>query len=165
MSNKLVSNIGLIGGIGLLGYGVFAYIKRQKKLLEDFEYKILGGKILSVDFDNVSLELRIQFINKSDVEIVVNSFDLDFSINDVQIGKLTDTDSFVVAAKGNSEIPMRIDFNPTIVLNNVLDIINISTESKDYFFSAKGSADIRSSFIKTKVPIDYVTSWNEIMSN
>jgi LEA14-like dessication related protein len=165
MSNKLVSNIAFIGGIGLLGYGVYAYIQRQKKLLKDFDYKILGGKILSAELSNVSLELRIKFINKSDVEMVVNSFDLDFSFNDVVVGKLTDTDSFVIAAKGDSEIPMKIDFDPTIVLSNILDIINLSTQGGDFFFGVKGSADIRSSFIKTKVPIEFVTSWNEIMSN
>jgi LEA14-like dessication related protein len=165
MSNKLVSNIALIGGIGLLGYGVFAYIQRQKKLLKDFDYKILGGKILSIDFNNVSLELTIKFINKSDVEIVVNSFDLNFSFNDVEVGKLTNTDSFVIAAKGDSEIPMKIDFDPTIVLTNVLDIINITTQGGDFFFGVKGSANIRSSFIKAEVPLEFVKSWNEIMSN
>jgi LEA14-like dessication related protein len=164
MKNNVISTLALIGGIGLLSYGFYAYIRRQKQLLTDFEYKVLGVKILDANFDNVALELNIRFENKSEIEVVVNSFNLDFMINDIVVGKLTDTDSFVISAKDFSEIPMRIDFDPKLLTNNIIDIVNLTLEGQDVFFSAKGNANIKSSFVRTKVPIDFVTSWSEIIS-
>lgn len=164
MKNNVVSSLALIGGIGLLSYGFYAYIKRQKQLLADFNYKVLGGKIIDANFDNITLELNIRFDNKSEIEVVVNSFNLDFLINDIIVGKLTNADKFIISANNFSEIPMRIDFDPKLLTNNILDIVNLTLQGEDVFFSAKGSANIKSSFVSAKVPIDFVTSWGEIIS-
>ena len=93
MKNNVISTLALI-----LSYGFYAYIRRQKQLLTDFEYKVLGVKILDANFDNVALELNIRFENKSEIEVVVNSFNLDFMINDIVVGKLSDKDSFVICS-------------------------------------------------------------------
>ena len=44
----------ILGGVGLIGFAIYSYFKRQYDLITDFEWKVLDLK-----FDSVSVNLLI----------------------------------------------------------------------------------------------------------
>ena len=50
-----------IGGLTVLGVGVYSYLKKQKDLLMNFTWKIQGFKILKFTKDEVAIDLNILF--------------------------------------------------------------------------------------------------------
>ena len=159
MSNRLVSNIALFSGLGLLTYAIVSYSKRQKKLLENFDYEIVGGKLINLSFKEVEIELTFRFANNSDLEVVIKDFYIDIYINGTNVGFLSITEPFIIKAQGDNKVPIRATITPDINLSNILGVYAVGGKNyMDYSIQTLGYANIKSSFIQTKVPIDYTAT-------
>lgn len=71
----------IIGGVGLAGYGLYRYFKYQVDLAMKYDYKIKNFKYLGINGNDVKVSATIQITNKSDFQLIVNSFDLDLYYN------------------------------------------------------------------------------------
>jgi len=149
----MIRNIAIFGGLGIIGFGLYRYFKRQYDLLTDFEWKVI-----SLNFDQVSPNLLkgkivFRFTNKSDIEITISKFYMDLYLNNKYIGWIEDKSEFVIPAKGFSDIPIGFSVNPQLIISNVLDIISLSTKLKDAIFSFDGAATVRSGFVSTSIKL------------
>ena len=148
-----ITTIAILGGLGVIGFGLYKYFKKQVDLLTDFEWSVLN-----VSFDKVSPNLLkgkvvFRFTNKSDIEITITKFYLDLYLNNEYIGWLEDKNEFVIPARGFSDIPIGFSVNPQLVLGNVVDIVLLTAKLKDTIFSFDGAASVRSGFVSTSVKI------------
>lgn len=148
-----ITTIAILGGLGVIGFGLYKYFKKQVDLLTDFEWSVLN-----VSFDKVSPNLLkgkvvFRFTNKSDIEITITKFYLDLYLNNEYIGWLEDKSEFVIPARGFSDIPIGFSVNPQLVAKNVVDIVLLTTKLKDAIFSFDGAASVRSGFVSTSVKI------------
>ena len=165
MAKNTVSNIAFFSGLTLLVYGLYAYFSQQAKLLKNFSYNIIGGSINNISTDNLSVNLNINFVNKSAIEVSVLSFNLNFYMNGIACGTLLPVQPFVIAANSSSTIPITVNIDPSVISGNIIDIVTASSNLNNLLFVVQGTATIRSSFIVAKLPINYQTCYNELMSS
>lgn len=148
-----LTTVAILGGLGVIGFGLYRYVKKQVDLLSDFEWSVLN-----VSFDKVSPNLLkgkvvFRFTNKSDIEITITKFYLDLYLNNEYIGWLEDKTEFVIPARGFSDIPIGFSVNPQLVFKNAIDIVLLTTKLKDAIFSFDGAASVKSGFVSTSVKI------------
>jgi hypothetical protein len=71
----------IIGGLGILGFGLYKYFKTQADLLSKYEWKIAGIKILKFSLTSLVLNLKIRFTSKADLEAKIEKIYLDLFLN------------------------------------------------------------------------------------
>ena len=87
------------------------------------------------------------------MEITITKFYLDVYINGDRVGSIQDTNTFIIPAKGTTDIPLQFTIDPQYVLKNIVDIVSLSTKVKDAIISFYGYGQIKSGFISGTVPI------------
>lgn len=153
----------ILGGLGLLGFGVYKYFKTQASLLKDFTWKIVGFKIRKITLSELSLDVTFLFTSKADIEATISKLYLDLFLEDTNVGFLTEDKAFLIPAHGSANIPLFISINPQYVLKNLINVSLGIAKSKDISFRLKGYANIKSGFISTTLPIDYKTTIKEYL--
>jgi len=152
-----------LGGLGLLGTGLYLYFKKQSDLLSKFSYKIVGLKIKRITLAELSFDVILLFTNKSAIEAKVNRIYVDLFLEGKNVGYVTQSASFIIPANGSSNIPLSVSINPQSVLLNITDILLGTASKKDMNFSMKGFANIKSGFVSMTMPIEYQTSLKEYL--
>lgn len=152
-----------LGGISVLGYGLYKYFKTQSEILMNYDFKILGITVKKITLANLSMDLKIRFISKSDIEAKVNNIYLDLYLEDKNVGYIKEENPFIIPANGSSDITLFISINPQYVLKNITDILLGVGKSRDIKFKVDGFASIKSGFFKATLPIKYETSLKEYL--
>jgi len=152
-----------IGGLTVLGVGVYSYLKKQKDLLMNFTWKIQGFKILKFTKDEVAIDLNILFTSVSDVEAKIERLYLDLFLDGKNVGFVSENNPFIIPAKGSATIPLKISVNPRGLFNNLIDLTLGVFKNKDLMFAVNGFAKIKSGLFYTTLPIKYETSVKEYL--
>ena len=147
-----------IGGIGLIGYGIYRYYAIEKSLLENYDLQIVDIGFNGLSSNNVNMNLTAHFTSKADVTAKVSQLYIDVLINGQHVGTITNTAVFNIPAHGSVDIPMNLSFNPQIVVANALNILLSIASNKDMPVEMTGYAKIKSGFIGVSYPIDYKTT-------
>lgn len=153
----------LIAGLGVLSTGVYLYFKKQMDLISKFTWKISGFKINKISLTNLDINLNIKFTSIADLEAKINRVYLDLFLEGKNVGYVTETKSFIIPAKGTSDVPINISINPQYIFKNISDIVLGVAKDKDINFKIKGFADVKSGFFSTTLPIEYETSLKEYL--
>lgn len=148
----------IIGGIGLLGFGLYKYFKYQTKKLLDFDWSLSGIKINKFSLTELNLVLTIRLTSKADIEAKVEKLYLDLYLMGVRVGYVNEDKPFVIPARGSSDIPLNISISPQIIFKNIIDVTSGIGKNKDVMFKFDGFANIKSGFVSTTLPITYETS-------
>lgn len=164
MKKVTIVSVLVLGGVAAIGYAFYAYASRQAKLLQDYSYKILNFSIDTFDLQKIKGTISVLFGSKSDVEVVVQEFILDFYFNGKKVGYLEDNTEFIIPAKGMTTIPFQYTLNPQLVFTNAVDIVSYALRQKDASISVRGYAKLKSGFIGATLPISYDTTIKEILS-
>jgi LEA14-like dessication related protein len=152
MNLKPVIALGLMGG---LGYLAWRFYSRQKQLLEQYEVRPLGVKVIKWKPDVATVEFTVRITNKAAIEATVTSMYADVYLMDQFMGNLENSGGVVIPAHGSSDAKMQITFAPQQVLKNAVSAIGVLLQTKDIPYRLKGYAKIKSSFIAVSVPFDY----------
>jgi LEA14-like dessication related protein len=155
----------ILAGVGLFAYSIYAYVKKQKDLLEQFSYKITDFSLDTFNIQIIKGQIKVLFISLSDVEVTVQEFYLDFFFNGERVGYLEDVTAFIIPARGRTEIPFEYTLNPQLIFPNITDILSYTLKSKDASISVRGYATLKSGFVKATLPITYNTTIKEILSS
>ena len=164
MKRTLVSVL-VLGGVAGFGYALYAYAKKQASLLQDYTYRVVDFSIDTFELKKIKGSISVLFSSKSDVEVVVQNFILDFEFNGKKVGYLEDNTEFVIPAKGSTTIPFKFTLNPQLIFSNAVDIVSYALRQKDASISVKGFAKLKSGFISATIPISYNTTIKEILSD
>lgn len=151
----------ITGCLGVLGYAVYRYIMVQTALLKDFSYKIIGFNIQNISRTNLAFTLKIRFINQSSIEATVSKLYSDVFVEGKNIGFIVETKSFVIPAKGSSDIDLYFSVQLKEILTNFVDLLIAVATKKDLMFSLRGTAKVSSGFITATIPINFDSSVKE----
>ena len=162
---KSIVGFSILGGVAVFGYALYAYFKRQATLLQNYEYKIVDFKIDTFDLHKIKGSISVFFGSKSDVEVVIKQFLIDFYFNGKKIGYIEDNTPFVIPARGYTTIPLNFTLNPQLVISNAVDIVSYALNKKDAAISVRGFAKLKSGFVKATIPISYDTTIKEILAD
>jgi LEA14-like dessication related protein len=151
-------------GVGIFGYAIYKYFKKQTELLKDFAWQIASFRFTSVDLNLLKGVMSINFTNKSDVEIKITEAYMDFYFDGVNIGYFQDVQEFVIPAHDTTNIPFEFTLNPQIVIGNFTNLILYTTRQKDAAITVKGFVKVKSGFIKGTFPITYDTTLKQLLA-
>jgi hypothetical protein len=158
MSKKLVVGGVILGGVALIGFGIYKYFTKQVDLLKQFEYKVINFQINTLDPNLVKGTLTFRFTSISDLEFIINKFYMDFFFNGKNIGYIEDSvlenKPNIIPANGYSDITFDFTLNPQLVITNIADIIAFATSKKDGVIGLAGFVDVKSGFLSATVPIN-----------
>ena len=161
--NLLIGSV-ITLGLGMMGYAIYKYIKKQTELLYNFDWSIASFRFTSVTLNLIKGVMSINFTNKSDVEIKITEGYLDFYFNGINVGYFQDVQEFVIPAQNTTNIPFEFTLNPQLVITNFTDLALYTTRQKDAAISVKGYMKIKSGFIKGTFPITYDTTLKELLA-
>lgn len=153
----------IAGGLGLLGYGVYRYFKRQAEILSQFSWKIVSFKIKKFSLTEMSLDVVFMFTSQADIEATINKMYFDLFLEDVNVGFVKEEKSFIIPAKGSTTIPLIVSINPQYVLKNLINVSLGVAKKKDVKFKMSGYVNIKSGFISTTIPVEYETTIKEYL--
>jgi LEA14-like dessication related protein len=160
---KALKNFLIFSGIGVIGYAIYRYYKTQLDILQNFQYKVIGLKVVSIKKDNISLDITTRIINNSNVEAYVKEIFLDAYINDVKAGNINEVKDILVRANGFSNFSFRFSFNPQIILGNIINIVTLSVGTKDVMFKLDGYVKVEGKLIKATIPFSYTNNLKSLI--
>lgn len=153
MNWKPVIAITVLGG---LGYALYRYVAKQKKLLLDYDIKPIGVSIVpgsTLDVAKVNVTLRL--FNKAAIEATINKLYTDVYLNDVNVGYVENNNKVVIPARGYSDIQLQATFSIKLILKNITQLGLGSMSLKDTRYRLKGWANVSSGgFIGVTIPFD-----------
>jgi hypothetical protein len=153
----------LVGGVGLIGFALFKYFKTQIELAKNFDWKILGVKLTGFDMYDISGTVTLNFINNSDLEILVEDFYVEFYINGEYAGFVEETNPFLLAPKGTSTIKTNFSVSAGVLIENLNDSLAYLSREKDAFFDMRGTARVKTGFITVSIPVEFNTSLSQML--
>jgi hypothetical protein len=153
--NKTLKTILLVSGVGVVGYFIYNYYRKQLGLLENYDYKIIGFKIKNVAKNNLFFDVKTRFFNKSKIEATIEKIFIKIIVEGNDVGFLTENKPFLIPSQGSSDIDLQIAINPQDIAKNILGILFGGVQRKDVKFTMDGYANIRSGFVRTTLPIKY----------
>jgi LEA14-like dessication related protein len=81
----------IIGGFGVIGFALYRYFKAQVELALQYDYDIKNFNVISVEDNRVNVSVDFDITNKSNFEIMLNSYDLEFYYKDIPFGNSVST--------------------------------------------------------------------------
>jgi LEA14-like dessication related protein len=151
---------GSLAAVGL-GYALYRYVLLQSKLLQKYEYKIIGFKINKLKPTELSFNVKVRFTSKANIDAEIKKIYLDVYFEEKKVGYIIEEKPFIIPAKGSSDIELNYTFNPQYVVGNIIEILLGGAGKKDFNFGLEGYAKVKSGLIGATVPIKYKTTIKE----
>jgi len=148
----------ILGSVGLLGFGLWRYFKKQAEILKDFTWKIAGFKIIRFNINELAVDVTFLFSSSADVEATINKLYLDLYLDGKNVGFLNEVRKFIIPANGSTNIPIHLSVNPQSIFKNIIDLTLGAYKNKDLKFKLSGYVNIKSGILSTTIPVEYETS-------
>jgi hypothetical protein len=152
-----------VGGLSLLGFGLYKYFKTQADLLTKFTWKLQSFKIRKFSFEELAIDVTFLFTSVADLEAKVQKMYLDLYLEGKNVGYIMEEKEFIIPAHGSSSIPIFVSINPQAIFKNLIDFTLNIGKNKDVRFKMDGFASIKSGFVSTTLPIKYETTLKEYL--
>lgn len=167
---KLFIGIGLLGGIGTLGYGLYKYYMVQIAKAMNYCYKIKSYKINNFSMTNLSMNLGVLFRNQSEFDLDIYGYNITVYINDVKTAVLKSNSKTAIAHNDTTLINMQVDVNPQIIFSDTKKLAQIIlwsvTDTSKIIIRIEGTLSAGASFITVKdLPLKISMSMKEIMTD
>lgn len=158
---KVFIGVGLLG----LGFGVYQYYMTQALILEKWDYRVLGIKIISANLSRVEIQVDLEVTNDANISVTITDYYFDVLINGTKVGEVRNASVNQILNKngGKSFFPLNIVINTTsFISGNVLyglmeSIRNSKMTFKGYFGIKKGIIKFRN------IPFDETYKLREFM--
>jgi len=153
----------IISGLGVIGYALFRYYKKQIDFVKDIQYTISGLKIVNIAKEDVTLEIFLKVYNASNVEAKVTEIFLDVMMNGTKVGSINESSEFTIMPTKTTEVSYKFSFNPSLVIKNIVNILTLTVALKDVVIVADGYMKVKSGFLSTTVPFTYQNTLKNLL--
>jgi len=153
----------IVSGLGVIGYALFRYYKKQIDFVKDIQYTISGLKIVNIAKEDVTLEIFLKVYNASNVEAKVTEIFLDVIMNGTKVGSINESTEFTVKPTQTTEVSYKFSFNPSLVIKNIVNILTLTVALKDVVIVADGYMKVKSGFLSTTVPFTYQNTLKNLL--
>lgn len=150
--------------VAVLGVGGYLFYKSQIDKLYGMDYGFESVRFENIAFDNTVIDLKLRVTSDSTLEAEISDLDLDAYINGVKVGKIVDNRKIIIPAKGYSIVDIKVSINMDEVRMNGIAVLGDIWKNKDANLTLKGSAKVKTAFIKVPTKIDYTESIKYLMS-
>jgi LEA14-like dessication related protein len=153
----------IITGFGLIGFALYRYYQKQIDFLKNIQYSLKSVKILNVTKEEVSLEITQRIYNSSNVEATVTEMFLDLYLNEIKVGTIDESNSILILPTKSTDISYKINFEPQLILKNIVNLVTLAVSLKDMTIRAEGYVKVKSGFISTTLPFSYNNNLKSIL--
>ena len=153
----------IVSGLGVIGYALFRYYKKQIDFVKDIQYTISGLKIVNIAKEDVTLEIFLKVYNASNVEAKVTEIFLDVIMNGTKVGSINESTEFTIKPTQTTEVSYKFSFNPSLVIKNIVNILTVTVALKDVVIVADGYMKVKSGFLSTTVPFTYQNTLKNLL--
>ena len=153
----------IVSGLGVIGYALFRYYKKQIDFVKDIQYTISGLKIVNIAKEDVTLEIFLKVYNASNVEAKVTEIFLDVIMNGTKVGSINESTEFTIKPTQTTEVSYKFSFNPSLVIKNIVNILTLTVALKDVVIVADGYMKVKSGFLSTTVPFTYQNTLKNLL--
>ena len=158
---KIFVAVGLLG----VGFGVYQYYITQLKILEKWNYRITGGRLISANPTRVEIQVDIEVTNNSTIGLTITDYFFDVFLNGEKVAEVKNAsiNQILNANGGKSFFPLNIVINTAQFLrgNVLLGLIDSIKESK---LNLSGHFGIKKGFLRFKnIPINETFKLEEFM--
>jgi len=153
----------IISGLGVIGYALFRYYKKQIDFVKDIQYTISGLKIVNIAKEDVTLEIFLKVYNASNVEAKVTEIFLDVMMNGTKVGSINESSEFTIMPTKTTEVSYKFSFNPSLVIKNIVNILTLTVALKDVVIVADGYMKVKSGFLSTTIPSTYQNTLKNLL--
>lgn len=156
-----MKKIAAIAGLGIIGYALYRYYKKQMQFLEDITYEVVSVRPRQISRSNVSMDITVKAFNSSNVDATITQMYLDVMINGVKVGNVNEVKDIRLEPGKTTLVTFNFAFNPQLIGKNVVDLITSTITGKDVKIDITGYVRVRSAFISSSLPFSYSTSLKE----
>ena len=89
-------------------YKAYKYITRQAKLLEKWDYSILGVRLMGVTKDFLDLQIELELKNPSAVTLTVSEFTMDVFIDGIKVGNTAKQGQYSIPKYGSDVLTFNV---------------------------------------------------------
>lgn len=153
---KILVTAGLLGGVGIFGYAIYNFYKKQFELIKQFDWRILYFNLDTPTLTKISGVIKFRFTSVADVEILIRAFYLEFFYQGVYVGYIEDTSNAegqLIPANGYNDLEFRFSINPQLIIRDSADLLAFALKQIDPIITLDGNIKLESGFIKATVPI------------
>jgi len=94
--------------VAVLAWRVFEYAKKQYRLLQKWNYEILGTRIKTITPQYLDVELKMEIKNLSGISLTVADFDMDVFVDGVKIGSAQKRDAYEIPKYGTNDLTFNV---------------------------------------------------------
>lgn len=94
--------------VAVLAWRVFEYAKTQYRLLQKWDYSIIGTRIKTITPQYIDIELKMQIKNLSGISLTIADFDMDVFVDGVKIGSAQKRDAYEIPKYGTNELNFNV---------------------------------------------------------
>jgi LEA14-like dessication related protein len=155
----------ILVGLGGLAYGVYNYYMQQLEILNNWDYRILGGRIVRLNPLKVEFQVDVEVTNDSNISVTITDYYFDIFLNGVKVGvvKNASINQRLEKNGGKSFLPMLIEVQTAqflkgnVVLGLIESVKNSTLTQKGYFGLKKGLLKYRN------IPFEYTYKLKDFM--
>jgi LEA14-like dessication related protein len=153
----------VLSGVGIIGIAIYRYYKKQADLLQNYTYQVVGLKVISITTENLAFDITTRITNNSNVSATVTEIYLDSYVNGQNVANINEVKDIYVKANGSSDFTFRLNISPKLVLGNIINIVTLSTSTKDLFLNLDGYVKIKSGFVNVSLPFQYQNNLKSVI--
>jgi len=94
--------------VAVLAWRVFEYAKKQYRLLQKWDYQIIGTRIKTITPQYLDVELKMEIKNLSGISLTVADFDMDVFVDGVKIGSAQKRDAYEIPKCGTNDLTFNV---------------------------------------------------------
>jgi LEA14-like dessication related protein len=151
-------------GVGSLLVGAGMWIKYQMDLSGKLVYGIKNAKLKKVTLDAVYLEMDLVITNPTEINVGINSVDVDIYANNVFITNIVNNVPIEIKPNSNSSVPLKIKINPKQLITDTGSLFNSGFKMDDVVIKTKGILKIKKFGIPIPIPFVYSSKYKEMVS-
>jgi hypothetical protein len=155
----------ILVGLGGLAYGVYNYYMQQLEILNNWDYRILGGKIININPLKVTLQIDVEVTNDSNISVTITDYFFDIFLNGVKVGvvKNASLNQRLEANGGKSFLPMLIEIQTAQFLKGDV-VLGLIESVKESTLTQKGYFGLKKGFVKYRnIPMSITYKLKEFM--
>lgn len=153
----------IVGGLGVIGYALWRYYKKQVDFLKDITYQVYNVRVVSITKNKVTLTIWAKIYNASNIDAIVKEMFLDFFVNGVKVGNITEEKDIRVAPMQTSLINFNFSFDPSVIGKNIVDLVSLTVKAKDVNFDLNGYVGVESGGLKATLPFEYKNNLKNLL--
>ena len=155
----------IIVGLGGLAVGLATYYMQQYEILNNYKYRIVGGKLIKAGLTEVEIQVDVEVTNDSNISLTITDYYFDLYLNGVKVGSVANAsvNQYLNKNGGKSFFPMRIKIATTEFLKGDV-VLGLIESVKESTLQQKGYFGVKKGLFKFKnIPVDFTYKLKEFM--